>query len=118
MLVRQFNSPAHDLGCQFRIRWEGDVLFLDCGINNDLLFLGLFTVQINRESQYPLRVVCANAIAKMSQLARIAWQSPAHFHFSAEILRVGAFASKLHHLFVAEVPQTFEHEKSLHAPNW
>jgi hypothetical protein len=33
-------------------------------------------------------------------------------------LRVGAFAPKLHHLFVAEVTQTFEHEKSHHAPNW
>jgi hypothetical protein len=74
-------------------------------------------MEINRGSQNPLRPLFANAFAKLCQLARIAWQSPAHLLLSAEILRLGAFAPKFHHLFVAEVPQTLEHEKPHHAPN-
>jgi hypothetical protein len=46
--LTQFDSPAHDLGCQFRIRRKGDVLLLNYGIDSDLPFLGLLAVQINR----------------------------------------------------------------------
>ena len=115
VLIGQFHSSSHDLGCQFRIRREGNVLLLHCCINNDLLFLGLLAMQIKRGGQNPLCSVFADAFAKMCQIAQIAWQSPAYLPLSAEILRVGAFAPKLHHLFVAEIHHTLKHEKSHHA---
>ena len=103
---------------ELRSGLEGDVFFLDRGIDRDFHLLGGFPVQRHRNFKDQARSIFADSFAKIDEVGEVAGKVPLETDFATKGLKIGIGNPGIDYPLVAEVFQLLEQQEPDHEPDW
>ena len=111
------SASLDDFSQELRVGGEGDVFFLDRGVDRDFRLLGGLPMQRHRDLKNQTRSLLADPFAKIDELRRIAGKLPLETGFATKSLKVGISHPGLDHPLVAQVLKLLEEHQADHEPD-